>query len=53
MSKQLPDKEYQTKHLLNLFKEGKAVLVEPSVPGIHYYRELMLEKAKARERKLV
>lgn len=49
-SKQLPDKEYQTKQLLNLFKEGKAVLVEPSVPGVHYYKELMLEKAKARER---
>lgn len=48
-SKQLPNKEFQTKHLLNLFKEGKAVLVEPSVPGVHYYKELMLEKAKARE----
>lgn len=50
ISKQLPDKEYQTKQLLNLFKEGKAVLVEPLVPGVHYYKELMLEKAKARER---
>ncbi|CAC5414930.1 unnamed protein product [Mytilus coruscus] len=48
-SKHLPNKEYQTKHLLNLFKEGKAVLVDPVVPGVHYYKELMLEKAKARE----
>ncbi|XP_076093294.1 uncharacterized protein LOC143064386 isoform X3 [Mytilus galloprovincialis] len=48
-SKHLPNKEYQTKHLLNLFKEGKAELVDPVVPGVHYYKELMLEKAKARE----
>lgn len=48
-SKHLPDKDYQTKHLLHLFKEGKANLVEPIVPGAQYYKELMLQKAKARE----
>lgn len=40
--------DHQRQHLLELFREGKAPLVEPAVPGALIYRDLMQEKARIR-----
>lgn len=48
-SKSLPDNDTRKLYLLKAFKEGKAPLVEPLVPGGVYYKSLMKYKAVKRE----
>ncbi|ESP01902.1 hypothetical protein LOTGIDRAFT_238088 [Lottia gigantea] len=48
-TKSLPDTEVQFQYLLARFREGRAPLVLPRVPGAVYYKDLMAEKARIRE----
>ena len=49
-SKELPEKSVLFEHLVSLFKENKAELCEPIVPGAVYMREKMREKARYRQK---
>ncbi|XP_055959244.1 uncharacterized protein LOC126832679 [Patella vulgata] len=48
-SKSLPATDVQFQYLLERFREGRAPLVLPHVPGALYYKDLMEEKARIRE----
>ena len=43
-TKDLPAREVLFQHLLSVFVQNKAELIEPYVPGAVYYREMMKEK---------
>ncbi|CAH1788853.1 unnamed protein product [Owenia fusiformis] len=47
--KDLPDHDLLTQHLLEVFIQNKAELIEPYVPGAVYLREKMREMARIRE----
>ena len=49
-SKELPDQAVLFQHLLTVFKENKAELIEPHVPGGVYYREMMRQRANHRQK---
>ena len=48
-SKELPERNTLFNHLLSVFVQNKAQLIEPHVPGAIYYREMMREKARIRD----
>ena len=47
--KQLPDRDTLFKHLAKSYIKNEAELIEPMVPGSVYIRDVMRERARARE----
>lgn len=49
LTKSLPDSDVLFRHLLESFKENRAELLEPLLPGTVYYKRLMHEKLRLRQ----
>ncbi|CAL1531757.1 unnamed protein product [Lymnaea stagnalis] len=48
ISKVLPSRDVQIRHLLEKFRNGEAQLIEPRVPGALIYKEQMQDRARIR-----
>jgi hypothetical protein len=48
-TKELPGRDVLFQHLVQSFRQNRAQMIEPHVPGAIYYREMMREKAHMRE----